>query len=59
MTSLVHDIGLQRAGAMLGALLALGVYLVLQGLPQRRRATLDDRLEPYLMDTPRPSRLLA
>ena len=59
MTSLVHDIGLQRAGAMLGALLALGVYLVLQGLPQRRRATLDDRLEPYLRDTPRPSRLLA
>lgn len=59
MTELVHDIGLHRGGAFLGALLALGIFLVLQGLPARRRASLDDRLEPYLRDTPRPSRLLS
>lgn len=59
MTDLVHSIGLGRSGAVLGLLLALGLALVHQGLPRHRRATLDDRLAPYLRDTPRPSRLLA
>ena len=59
MTDLLHDIGLARSGALLGLVLALGLVLVHQGLPRHRRATLDDRLAPYLRDTPRPSRLLA
>ncbi|CAM4146198.1 type II secretion system F family protein [Janibacter anophelis] len=59
MTDLVHSIGLGRSGAVLGLLLALGLALVHQGLPRHRRATLDDRLAPYLRDTPKPSRLLA
>ena len=58
MTDLLHDIGLARSGAVLGLLLALGLALVHQGLPRHRRATLDDRLAPYLRDTPKPSRLL-
>ena len=45
-------------GALLGAVLALGLVLVWKGLPLNRRATLDDRLLPYLRDAPRPSRLL-
>ncbi|KRE37715.1 pilus assembly protein TadB [Janibacter sp. Soil728] len=59
MTDLVHSVGLGRSGALLGLLLALGLALIHQGLPRHRRATLDDRLAPYLRDTPRPSRLLA
>lgn len=59
MTDLVHSIGLGRSGALLGLVLALGATLIYQGLPRHRRATLDDRLAPYLRDTPRPSRLLA
>ena len=59
MTDLLHDIGLGRSGALLGLLLALGALLVWQGLPRHRQATLDDRLAPYLRDTPKPSRLLA
>jgi tight adherence protein C len=47
------------AGAMLGLALALGLLLVWLGLPRHRRATLDDRLSPYLRDAPQPSRLLA
>ncbi len=58
MTELVHDIGLGRSGALLGLVLALGVVLVHQGLPHRRRATLEQRMAPYLRDTPMPSRLL-
>ena len=46
-------------GALLGAVLALGLVLVWRGLPLNRRATLDDRLLPYLRDAPRPSRLLS
>ncbi|MEO7446810.1 MAG: type II secretion system F family protein [Humibacillus sp.] len=36
-----------------------GLALVVAGLPVSRVPTLDDRLEPYLRDTPRPSSLLA
>lgn len=59
MTDLVHTVGLDRSGALLGLLLGLGLLLVHQGLPRHRQATLDDRLGPYLRDTPKPSRLLA
>ena len=47
------------AGAALGFALGLGLLLVWAGLPRNRRATLNDRLLPYLRDAPRPSRLLA
>ena len=46
-------------GAVLGLLLGLGLVTVLPALPPLRRPDLDARLEPYLRDTPRPSRLLA
>ena len=46
-------------GLGLGALGGTGLALVLLGVPWRRRPSLDDRLAPYLRDTPRPSRLLA
>ncbi|NYG07813.1 tight adherence protein C [Phycicoccus badiiscoriae] len=46
-------------GAPLGVELGLGLLLVWARLPRNRRATLDDRLLPYLRDAPRPSRLLA
>jgi tight adherence protein C len=46
------------AGAALGAAAAGGVLLAAAGTPRARRLTLDDRLAPYLRDTPRPSRLL-
>jgi len=45
-------------GTALGAVAAGGLLLVATGLPAARRPTLDDRLGPYLRDTPRPSRLL-
>lgn len=59
MTQLVHTFGPVRTGAVLGLALALSMLLVVRRLPRNRRATLDDRLAPYLRDTPRPSRLLA
>ena len=46
-------------GALLGLVLGTGLVLVLGGLPPLRRTSLDARLEPYLRDTARPSRLLA
>jgi len=46
------------AGALLGLTLGMGFVLVWARLPTRRRATLDDRLFPYLRDAPQPSRLL-
>ena len=55
---LLHD-GWSWTGATAGVLLLAGVVLVVAGLPASRRPTLDDRLEPYLRDTPRPSRLLS
>ena len=46
-------------GMLLGAVAASGVLLVAMGVPAARRPSLDDRLAPYLRDTPRPSRLLS
>ena len=46
-------------GSALGAAAAGGVLLAVSGLPAARRPSLDDRLGPYLRDTPRPSRLLS
>lgn len=46
-------------GAGLGLMLAGGLALIVAGLPVSRRTGLEARLEPYLRDTPRPSRLLA
>jgi tight adherence protein C len=50
--------GWSWAGALVGAAVGLGVSLVIVGLPMSRRPGLSERLEPYLRDTPRPSRLL-
>jgi tight adherence protein C len=48
--------------ALLGALLGLGVgsgtVLAVSRTPRMRRATLEDRMSPYLRDTAAPSRLL-
>ena len=55
----VVDSGWSWLGAGLGVLMLAGLALVVAGLPLTRRPTLDDRLEPYLRDTPRPSSLLA
>ena len=46
-------------GALLGLAAGGGLALALNRLPVLRRPTLEDRLAPYLRDTPRPSRLLA
>jgi tight adherence protein C len=45
-------------GALVGAVVGVGLLLVIVGLPVSRRPGLTERLEPYLRDTPRPSRLL-
>jgi len=50
--------GWSWAGAVLGLAWATGAALVVAGLPLRRRPGLEQRLAPYLRDTPRPSRLL-
>ena len=49
---------LALTGALLGLLAAAGMCLAVGASPPLRRPTLDDRLAPYLRDTPRPSRLL-
>jgi tight adherence protein C len=46
-------------GVALGAMAGIGLLTAASGTPRARRATLDDRLAPYLRDAPRPSRLLA
>lgn len=46
------------AGAAVGVTLLAGLALVAAGLPMRRRATLEQRLAPYLRDAAMPSRLL-
>ena len=45
-------------GALLGLAAVTGLLLALTRLPANRRPGLEERLEPYLRDTPRPSRLL-
>ena len=45
-------------GALVGAVVGVGLLLVIVGLPVSRQPGLTERLEPYLRDTPRPSRLL-
>ena len=49
---------LSPVGAVLGAVLALGVYLVLRGMPITRGIDLSARIEPYLDRSPQRSRLL-
>lgn len=46
------------AGIGLGAVGGTGLLLAVTGTPLTRGPRLDDRLGPYLRDTPRPSRLL-
>ena len=46
------------AGAGVGLLAGVGLWLAALRLPVLRRPTLDDRLAPYLRDSARPSRLL-
>lgn len=50
---------MNTTGAGLGVVTGLGLWLVVTGAPVFRKPRLDDRLAPYLRDTPRPSRLLA
>ncbi len=45
-------------GGLLGLLLGVGLWLVVTGMPLLRRPDLDARLEPYVRDVVRPSRLL-
>ncbi len=59
MIAAVIGSGWSWPGALLGCLLAVGVVMVVVGLPVNRRPQLEARLEPYLRDAPRPSRLLA
>ncbi|OAA19712.1 tight adherence protein C [Frankia sp. EI5c] len=47
------------AGALLGLLLGTGLVIVIFRSPPARRVRLADRIDPYLRDTPSPSRLLA
>ena len=46
------------SGALVGLAGGLGLWLVALRVPWARRATLDDRLAPYLRDATPPSRLL-
>lgn len=50
---------MSMTGAVLGAVLGLGLWLAVVRLPVLRRPSLDERLAPYLRDAARPSRLLA
>ncbi len=45
-------------GAIVGLVAACGLLLIWHRLPMRRRATLADRIAPYVTDQPRPSRFL-
>lgn len=59
LLDLLPGTGWSWPGAVAGALAAVGIALVVAGLPMMRQPGLDERLEPYLRDTSRPSRLLA
>jgi tight adherence protein C len=50
---------LSASGAGLGLLAAMGCWLAVAASPPMRRPRLEDRLAPYLRETPQPSRLLA
>lgn len=52
------SVGWSWAGAAVGVATLAGLALIGAGLPRRRRATLEQRLAPYLRDAPMPSRLL-
>ncbi|WP_018635330.1 type II secretion system F family protein [Parafrankia elaeagni] len=45
-------------GALLGLILGTGLVIVIYRSPPARRVRLADRIDPYLRDTPSPSRLL-
>ena len=52
-------VDLVTAGRRVWALVSgTGLWLAVRSSPPMRRPRLDDRLAPYLRDTPRPSRLL-
>lgn len=59
MTLSAFAVGWSWPGALSGFLLAVGVVIVVARMPVSRRPALEARLEPYLRDAPRPSRLLA
>lgn len=50
--------GWSPVGAVLGLVVGLGLLLIWNGLPMRRRIGLVDRVAPYVRDAPKPSRLL-
>lgn len=50
--------GVSPVGALLGLAAGLGLLLAVSRAPALRRPSLEDRLGPYLRDTPRPSILL-
>jgi tight adherence protein C len=47
------------AGALLGLAAGTGLAVAASRIPRLRRLTLEDRVSPYLLDAPVPSRLLA
>ncbi|MBL7499127.1 type II secretion system F family protein [Frankia sp. CNm7] len=49
---------LAAAGALLGLLLGVGLVTIAVRSPRARRIRYADRVDPYLRDTPSPSRLL-
>lgn len=59
LRSILATPGWSWAGFSSGAMAAIGVGVFVRGLPFMRRHTYIDRIEPYLRDAPRPSRLLA
>jgi tight adherence protein C len=46
------------SGALIGFLVGLGLVIIVYRSPRARRIHLADRIDPYLRDTPTPSRLL-
>jgi len=55
----VAAVSLSLLGALLGLGAGLGLVTAVVRVPALRRPSLDDRLAPYLRDTPRPSALLS